>query len=50
MDEVEKINEQKKLTEVTIKQKLGLGVKVLISTVVLISVVAGVFVALSLAK
>lgn len=50
MDEVEQYKEEKKSTEVTTEQKMGLGVKVLLLTIVTTAVVAGVLVALSLAE
>ena len=50
MDEVEQYKEEKKLTEVTTEKKMGLGVKVLLLTIVTTAVVAGVLAALSLAK
>lgn len=50
MDEVEQYKEEKKLTEVATEQKMGLGVKVLLLTIVTTAVIAGVLAALSLAE
>ena len=48
MDEEELFKEEKKLTNVATEQKLGLGVKILLLTVVVAAAFAGVFVALSI--
>lgn len=41
---------EKKLTAVETQQKLGLGVKLILTVVILIAVAAGVYVALALGK
>lgn len=41
-------NQEEKITEVATRQKLGIGMKVLLTTVVLGAVAAGVYAALAL--